>query len=735
MRLRVAASTLALSAAIAARLLAAGAPAAPKIPVTDEYHGVKVVDEYRWLEAWDDPRVRSWSDAQNEHARSVLDRLPAVAAIRARVTELRSLRIPRYRSLRFEGGTLFALLEEPPKQQRVLVAMTSADDAASRRVVVDPTVLDPHGGTAIDWYVPSPDGRRVAVSLSEGGSERGNLHVFDVATGERLGEVVPRVNYGTALGSACWDADGTGFYYTRYPRAGERPPADMDFYVQVYHHRLGSPLETDRYEIGKDFPRIAEIMLERSPDGAHVLANVQNGDSGEFAQYLRASDGRWTQLTRFPDQVVDAVFAPDAALYLLSRAGAPRGKVLRLSLREAGAAPSVDQAAVVPEGEGVIQFEFFGPHSIVPTATRLFLIEGLGGPQRVRVLDLAGRETATLPMPAVGSVRQVVPLPEPGKDAVLYETSSFVDPPTWWRWLPGPDGAGQPAKTGLTQAFPVSFDGVEVVREWAVSKDGTRVPMSILRPKGLKLDGRNPALLTGYGGYGSSIMPGFDPGVRIWLDAGGVIAIANLRGGAEFGEEWHRAGNLTRKQNVFDDFIACAEQLIGSGHTSKDRLAIQGGSNGGLLVGAALTQRPDLFRAVVSHVGVYDMLRSELSPNGAFNVPEYGTVKDPEQFRALHAYSPYHHVVDGTPYPAILFLTGANDARVDPMHSRKMTARLQAAGANVLLRTSGSTGHGGGTPLAERIEQEVDVYAFLFERLGMELPPARPPGAAGSDSP
>jgi prolyl oligopeptidase len=593
-------------------------------------------------------------------------------------------------------------------------------------VLVDPNRLDPSGGTSIDWYVPSPDGSKVAVSLSEGGSERGDARVFDVASGREIGEVVPRVNYGTALGSLAWDADGSGFYYTRYPREGERPAADMDFYVQVYYHRIGTKTAEDRYEIGRDFPRIAEFDLDRSPDGAWILANVQNGDGGEFVQYLRGADGRWTQLTQYSDKVIDAVFGHDGSLYLLSRAGAPRGKVLRLTL-PAGGAPSLERAKpLIPEGDGVIKGGFGGPDGLVPTPERLFVIEGVGGPDRVRIFDLAGRESGALPVPPVSSVSQVVALPSRGHDAVLFRAASYLEPTAWYRWEAKPGGA--PAtKTGLARPWPVDFGDAEVVREFAVSRDGTRVPINVIRRKGTKLDGANPTLLTGYGGYGISQVPSFDPGLRVWLDRGGVWAEANLRGGGEFGEDWHRAGALTKKQKVFDDFLACARHLIATGYTSPARLAIEGGSNGGLLMGAALTQAPELFRAVVSHVGIYDMLRVELSPNGAFNVPEFGTVKDEAQFRALHAYSPYHRVKDGTAYPAVLMLTGANDPRVDPMQSRKMTARLQAAnpqGRPVLLRTSGSTGHGGGTPLAEAIAQEVDVWAFLFDQLGVPAAPA-----------
>jgi len=694
-------------------------PATRKEPVVDRYHGVEVVDDYRWLESWDDPAVKTWSEAQNAYARSVLDRLPGVDTIRQQVTAIRKIQVPRYGRLTFAGGRLFALKVEPPKQQAVLVVMPSEDAPASGRVVVDPATIDPKGGASVDWYVPSPDGSRVAVSLSTGGSERGDVHVYETASGAEPGEVVHRVNNGTAGGSVAWDREGRGFFYTRYPREGERPPADLDSFVQVYYHRLGTPESADRYEIGKDFPRLAEIVLRRSPDGRYILANVQNGDSGEFEQHLRGPGGKWLRLTHFGDKIVDGFYGPKDSLYVLSRAGAPRGKLLKASLKKMVQQGHLDPAGakvVVPQSDAVVEYDFSNAQTAIAlTESRLFVVEGIGGPHRVRSFDLAGKPLGTLPLPPSSAVSQVLRIE--GRDAVLYRSETYTEPAAWYRWTPA---GGSAVKTALSVPFPVDFSDVEVVRDWAVSKDGTRVPMTILYRKGLKRDGNNPALLIGYGGYGVSLTPNFSPGMRLWLDRGGVQAIANLRGGGEFGEEWHQAGNLTRKQNVFDDFIACAEHLVQAGYTNKNRLAIEGGSNGGLLMGAALTQAPELFKAVVSHVGIYDMLRVELDPNGVFNVPEVGSVKVPEQFRALLGYSPYHRVRDGAGYPAVLLLTGANDPRVNPMHSRKMAARLQAAGApTVLLRTSSTSGHGFGTRLDERIEQEVDVLAFLFDQLQM----------------
>jgi len=301
---------------------------------------------------------------------------------------------------------------------------------------------------------------------------------------------------------------------------------------------------------------------------------------------------------------------------------------------------------------------------------------------------------------------------------LLVRITTFLAPPAWQRYDPA---AEKLAPTGLHETGAADFSDTEVVREFATSRDGTKVPLNIIRRKGTKLDGSNPVLLIAYGGYGISLGPFYDPGMRPYLDHRVVYVIANLRGGGEYGEAWHRAGMLTRKQNVFDDFAAAAQWLIDAHYTTPARLAIEGGSNGGLLMGAALTQHRELFRAVVSHVGIYDMLRVELQPNGAFNVTEFGTVKEQDQFRALYAYSPYHHVQDGVQYPAILFLTGANDPRVDPSHSRKMIARLQASETKrpVLLRTTSEAGHGIGTALSEQIAQAADVMAFLFDQWGI----------------
>ena len=681
-------------------------PGAPKKPVVDTYHGIEVVDDYRWLEDAGDPAVKQFVAEQNQRSRAYLDRQPMRNAMLARLKELH-LRSASYYGLVQRGNHLFAMKDQPPKNHPLLVVMNQEADPNSEQILLDPDEFDAKGQTAIDWYVPSLDGKWVAVSLSEKGSEDGSLHIFATATGKKLDDVVPRVQFPTGGGDAVWNSEGTGLWYTRYPQGDERPPEDRNFYQQVYFHRLGTAATQDTYVIGKKFPRIAEITLQISEDGKYLLASVANGDGGEFAHYLMDPKGKWTQLTQFSDKVITAVLGQDGKLYLLSRQDAPHGKILALPM----AAPTLGKAKViVPAGNPII-------HYLQVTKERLFVVDLVGGPQQVRIFDLAGNPKGTIPLKPISSVSGLVPLKD---GSILYNNVSYLDPPAWFRFNPR---SGESTATELNVKSPADFSDTEVVREMAVSKDGTKVPLNIIRRKGIKLNGQNPTLLYGYGGYSVNMTPGFSDQLRLWIEQGGVYAVANLRGGGEFGEEWHLAGNLLNKQNVFDDFIACGRYLIEQKYTSPQKLAIRGGSNGGLLMGAALTQHPELFRAVVSQVGIYDMLRVELSPNGAFNITEFGTVKDSEQFRALFAYSPYHRVHDGTAYPAILMTTGDNDGRVDPMQSRKMIARLQAATGSelpVLLITSASAGHGMGTSLEERLAQSADVYAFLFDQLGMK---------------
>jgi prolyl oligopeptidase len=700
-----------------ARGEAVAPPAAKKQPVSDAYHGTEVTEDYRWLEDSSNSAVKQWSDAQNAYARSILDKLPGREAIAKRVAEIMSAELVSYWGVEHAGGKFFAMKEQPPKQQPFLVVSESLDDLAGERTLVDPNALDESGGTSIVWFKPSSDGKLLAVCMAHGGAEVGDVFVYETTSGKQIEEMIPRVNTGTAGGDLAWAPDGSGFYYTRHPREGERPAEDMNFYQQVYFHKLGEPTAEDRYELGKESPRIAETELKIDERTGRLLATVQNGDGGEFAHYLREKDGNWRQFSRFEDKIIQAEFGPGEDLFVVTRQGAPRGQIVRVPIATLNVPAG---KVIVPEGDDAIVTSFWQSRetSVIVTDARLYVVYQLGGPSEVRVFDLEGKEHAApkqLPVSSVGHLHRLE------GDDILFQNESFVQPAATYKY---DASSGDVEKTAFVVNEPVTLDDAEVVREFAESKDGTKVPVNIIFRKGTERNGNNPALATAYGGYGVNNPPSFRALNRVLLDHGFVFALANVRGGGEYGEAWHRQGNLTNKQNVFDDFAAALEHLIERKYTSSDKLAIIGGSNGGLLMGATFTQHPDLAKAVISLVGIYDMLRVELSANGEFNITEFGTVKNPEHFKALRAYSPYHNVMDDVDYPAVLFLTGANDPRVEPMQSRKMTARLQAAnpeGGPFLLRTSEDSGHGRDTPLTERVAQQVDIYAFLFDQLGVQF--------------
>lgn len=700
-----------VSAALAAD---PGAPPTRTAPVVDSLQGVKITDPYRWLEDGAAPEVDAWGDAQTARTRKVLDAVPGSDAMKTRLTSLIKAASTSHSGLQMTRSRLFAVFYDPAKQQPMIVSMGPDADPATQKIVLDPNAVDAKGGVSFDWYVPSPDGTKIAVSLSEGGSEDGTLHFYEAATGREIDKPIPKVQYPTAGGGAAWTDDGTGIWYTRFP-GDERPEADRHFHQQVYFHRLGTPIAQDKLVLGEadGLPRVAEVLLDNRYSRDAVLASVQLGDGGKFAHWVLRPDGGKVKVSGFEDGVVAAAIGPDASLYMISRAGAPKGKVLKVSLAD----PVLAKAnVIVPEGEAAIVSQGW-QRSLTLTKDRLFIADIVGGPSQVRVFDHDGKQQGLLPLPEVSAVDDLEALPN---GDVVYAVSTYLAPRAYFRWQAA---TGKSAPIKLRSTSPVAFDDAEVVRVFASSKDGTQVPLNVIRRKGTPLNGTNPTVLYGYGGYGISQTPHFlGPRWRLWLDAGGVYVEANIRGGAEYGEGWHLAGNLLNKQNVFDDFAAAAKTLIDRKITSSPKLALMGGSNGGLLMGALITQHPTLARAVISSVGIYDMLRVELDPNGVFNTMEFGTVKDPAQFKALYAYSPYHRIVAGTKYPALFMWTGANDGRVNPMQSRKFAAALQAATGSdqpILLRVIKGSGHGMGSALDERILQQADTLAFLCDRLAM----------------
>jgi prolyl oligopeptidase len=708
----------AATAAAALAVVIPPPPPTPKDTTVDVIHGVKIADPYRWLENWSDPKVVKWSNAQNARARAYLDALPSQTPIKARLEKLITATSPQFYDLEPRGTRVFATYSDPKLQQPMLVTLDAAADPKSRKALVDPNVLDPSGHIAIDWFVPSNDGTKVAVSLSRNGSEDGTLHVYDVATGKEIDAPIPRVQYPTAGGSLAWADDGKGFWYTRYP--GPDAPKDRQhFYMQVYFHALGTDAAKDAQALGeKDgLEKVSEVFLDNRQNLSTIMVMVQRGDGNIWSYYVLERGKAPVRVGTEADNVVFATFGPDGAIYGISHQNSSNGKIVKLTkLATNGLATA---KVIVPPSDVAILSggAEWGLSDLAFTHDKLFVRDIVGGPNQVRIFDLDGKPEGKLPLPEVSANNEIATL---ASGRVLFNVSTYLRPTYFASWDPV---TGKTAETSLKVTSPVSFADAEVTRVFATSKDGTKIPVNIIMKKETKLDGTNPTLLYGYGGFGISQTPSFLGAFRrIWLDAGGIYAIANIRGGSEYGERWHQEGMLTHKQNDFDDFTAAAMYLVDHRYTSHAKLSLMGGSNGGLLMGAVLTQHPKLARAVVSAVGYYDMVRFETDPNGVFNTTEYGSVKDPVQFKALYAYSPLQHVTAKTAYPAVLMLTGATDGRVNPMHSRKFTAALQAAttsGYPILLRTSMNSGHGIGSSLSERIAEMSDELSFLFDQLGM----------------
>ncbi len=675
-------------------------------PATTTYHGVEITDDYAWLEDAASEDTRLWTKAQAERTTSYLSGLSGYAEIRERARQIIAAPSTSYADLRVGRGAFFALKLQPPKQQPFLVVLDALEDTRTERVVVDPNIFDPSGRTTIDWYVPSPDGRRVAVSLSSNGTENGTLHLFDVATGELVDARIPRI---TVLGggSLAWRGDGAAFWYTRYPAPGERPEEDLPFFQEIWFHEVGGI--DDRRDLRGVFAddRIAESFLSSSHDGRWVMDRVQRGDGGEWEIFVRAQGaGDWWRLASLEDRVVDAAFGGNA-LFLLSHVDAPNGRILRVEL---------EQGATASEAGEVVAESGLAIEGLAVTDRRLWVLDMDGGVSGLRAFELDGTPLGTIELPPVCAIDSIV---RAGDDRIAYPVESFVRPRSW---AVAVDGEDAPRSTALGTITDLDLSRLEVRRVFAVSNDGTRVPLTLIAREGVLDAGRAPTLLTGYGGYGISYKAWFQPSRLLWLERGFVLGVANIRGGGEYGDAWHQAGRLLTKQNCFDDFAACARHLVSTGVTTVDRLAIVGGSNGGLLMGAVLTQHPDIARAVIAAVPVMDMLHVENDPNGVYNVTEFGSVRDPEQFAALYAYSPYHRVVDRTPYPAVLLTAGEFDPRVDAYHAKKMTARLQAAtssDAPILLRMEAG-GHGIGQSLEQEVGLEADVLAFVSAQLVLD---------------
>jgi len=702
-----------------------GPPQAETRPVIDMFHGTKVLDNYRWLEDGKSPATQKWVEEEMSDTRGMLDRIAGRDAIHKRLTEL--LSIGSVTPPVIAGRHYFYTRREGMQNQPILYVRENARDGLNGedRALVDVNQLAADGTIALDWFQPSENGKYVAYGTSSSGSEMSTLHIIETKTGTVLPDTIER----TRAASIAWTLDNSGFYYTRYPNKGDVADGQEMYNRHVYYHQLGDdPALDDKLIFGEGRDAEDWPSVSLSNDGHWLLINVQQGwtKSELFLMDLKAGTPP-TRITTGKNSLYGGEVYNDK-LYITTNEDAPRHRVF---VADAGNYDREAWKELIPQTDAVLQGAgVFGG--------KLFAQYEQNASSQLKLFDLDGKKISDFNLPAIGTVFGTGGRWD--RDEAFFGFHSFTVPPSIYRVDLKPVHyvtAGKNPVEGDVIANPTVWTKIdapsidpaayEVNQEWFKSKDGTRVPMFVVHKKGLTKNGKNPTLLTAYGGFNVSLTPSFGRTAYLWMEHGGIYAVANLRGGAEFGEDWHRAGMLDKKQNVFDDMIAAAEHLIAEKYTDKNHLAIQGGSNGGLLMGAMITQRPDLFRAVVCQVPLLDMLHYQDFQIAKLWIPEYGTSENPEQFKWLYAYSPYHHVKPGTEYPAILFMTADTDTRVDPMHAKKMAALMQAEAKNgasrtrpILLRIESKAGHGAGKPVTKQIEEFTDVYSFLFWQLGVK---------------
>jgi prolyl oligopeptidase len=676
-------------------------PAASRIEQVDDYHGVKVADPYRWLEDLDSQQTRDWVAAENGVTSTFLASLPEREPIRKRLTELWNYE--RYSVPAQHGGRYFFTRNNGLQNQGVLYRVDTL--AGEPRVVLDPNTLSQDGTIAVTGWNLSEDGGLLAYGLSSGGSDWQEWRVRDVEAGRDLPDTLKWVKFS----EAAWTHDRQGFFYSRYdePREG-RPLEEANFYQKLYYHRLGTPQSADELVYQRPDKKEMGFIARVTQDGRYLIIHAWKGtetENGVFYKDLAQPGSRVVELLGGFDAAYTFIANAGPVFWLNTDLAAPRGRVVAIDLRD----PAREHwRELIPQSTETLQ----GATCLNDTFVALYLKDAHA---QVRQFDLAGKPLREVELPGLGSAEGFSGRCQDRE--TFFAFSSFTAPGTIYRY---------DLETGKAAVFRrpevKGFDSsqFETRQVFYPSKDGTRVPMFITHKKGLKLDGSNPAYLYGYGGFGASVLPAFSPAHVVWMEHGGVYAVANLRGGGEYGEEWHQAGSRLKKQNVFDDFIAASEWLIAGGYTSRPKLAIAGYSNGGLLTAACMVQRPDLYGAVIVGVGVLDMLRFHKFTIGWGWISDYGSPDNPDDFKVLYAYSPYHNLKPGTAYPPTLITTADHDDRVVPAHSFKFAAALQRAngGPNpTLIRIETRAGHGGGKPVSKKIEETADEMSFLFHAL------------------
>lgn len=687
-----------------------GPPKAKVAPVEDTVQGHKIVDRYRYLENANDPDTKLYVEQELSYTRTILDPLPGRDKINARLSQL--LEIGTVGAPQMGGKYYFHTRRDGKQNQAVLYVREKLNGGSNNnnedRVLLDVNKLAADGTIALDWWYASDDGKYVAYGTSPSGSEISTLRVIETASGKLLPDSIER----TRAASLAWKPDNSGFFYTRYPKKGDVPQGQEVYHRHVFYHALGADSAQDALIFGDGRDPEAWPNVTLSEDGRWLLIDEGYGwtKTEMFLQDL-ASKNPPVEITTGKEFLYGADFF-QGKLYITTNEDAPHYRVF---VADAANPKRENWKEIIPQSDAVLQ-------SASVTGGKLLVQYEHNATSELKLFRLDGKKLADVPLPAIGNVFSSSGRYD--RSEIFFGFQSFTVPPSIYRVDLTEVKSALWAKVDAPSIDPSAYNVQQV---WYTSKDGTKVPMFVVGKKGIEKNGKNPTLLTGYGGFNISLTPTFNRSMYLWMEHGGVYAVANLRGGAEFGEDWHRAGMLEKKQNVFDDFIAAGEFLISQKYTDRDHLAIYGGSNGGLLMGAMMTQRPDLFRAVVCAVPLLDMLRYQNFQIAKLWIPEYGSAEDAKQFDWLYAYSPYHHVKPGQEYPAVLFMTGDTDTRVDPMHAKKMAALMQAEAKNgaskdkpILLRIETKAGHGQGKPVTKQIEESTDMYSFLFWQLGVK---------------
>jgi prolyl oligopeptidase len=678
----------------AAFAAAQGPPPSPAHPVTDTLHGVAITDPYRWLEDQNSPETRAWLDAQIQYTQTFLSRIPVRDKVKQRLTEL--TRIDSYGLPTERQGRYFFSRRLAHENRGSICVRTGLD--GKDEVLVNPADVSADVGkdeTATVFIGGiTRDGKLLTYGIRHGGEDEEEYRILNLETRQLLADSLPRARYfGMAI-----KADHSGFFYSRYTSA---------IGTRVYYHAMDKPAAQDREIFGEGHGPDTIIGAELSEDGRYLLITVEIGVPPKKVEVWVQDVVGGGPLRPIVNDV-DAEFRPfirGDRIYLWTNWNAPNWRILSAGLHDPARAKWKE---TVPESKWPID-------SATGVAGRLFVkyLEDVNS--RVKQYDAAGKYLGDLKLPGIGSV--FGPDGRWDSDEAFFYYTSFADPGAIYRYTPSRESE----QVWFRAAIPIHPEDFEVEQVWYESKDKTRVPMFLVYRKGLQLDGQRPVFLTGYGGFSSSEVPAFSRAAAVWTEMGGVFAQPNLRGGGEFGEKWHRAGMFEKKQNVFDDFIAAAEWLVSNHYTEPRRIAIEGVSNGGLLVGAAMTERPDLFGAVVCGYPLLDMLRYQKFKVGGYWVTEYGSADDARQFPYLRLYSPYQNVHKGTKYPAVMFMSGDFDTRVDPLHARKMTALMQASTGGdrpILLKYDTKSGHSGGKPVNQQIEDDADWISFLWDEVG-----------------